>query len=163
MSINILLHFFTYQQCRGVASGDGPQLWVLNEVLKPIFDDSRHGQACGEFYCYNPSCISQRDPEMLAKAEVYGWFISRFQCITGRAPEQLSIFLLLYIISGKDNELFVQDIDFVAAFDRRRAEMLKLWDDIGIDGVIPGPRSKFGGDWMEMLNTSVCYLSFFIN
>ena len=70
---------------------------------------------------------------------------------------------ILYIISGKDNELFVQDVDFVAAFDRRRAEMLKLWDDIGIDGVIPGPRSKFGGDWMEMMNTSVCYLSFFIN
>ena len=150
MSINILLHFFTYQQCRGVASGDGPQLWVLNEVLKPIFDDSRHGQACGEFYCYNPSCISQRDPEMLAKAEVYGWFISRFQCIMGRAPEQLSIFLLLYIISAKDNELFVQDIDFVAAFDRCCAEMLKLWDDIGIDGVIPGPRNKFDGDWMDL-------------
>ena len=100
---------------------------------------------------------------MLAKAEVYGWFISRFQCIMGRAPEQLSIFLLLYIISAKDNELFVQDVDFVAAFDRCRAEKLKLWDDIGIDGVIPGPRSKFGGDWMEIMNTSVCYLSFFIN
>lgn len=143
----------------GVASGDGPQLRIFTEILKMIFEDSGYWQACGEFSCYNPSRITSRDPERLARAEAYGWFISRYQCVTGRAPEQLSIFLLLYIISTTDDELFLQDVNFVAAFDRRRAEMLKRWEDIGEKGDIPGPQSLFGSDWIEMMNTSVCALS----
>ena len=106
-----------------------------------ILNDAGHWGAYGEYLSYLPSPFGLTDAECLAKAEAYGWFIAKFQLLTGHAPLNVSIFFLLYLICGTDDTQYTIDLDFIAHFDRRRALLIQGLLDAYRSGHIPSPTS----------------------
>lgn len=116
--------------------------------------DRNHWRPVGNYWSYLPSPIP--NAQRIAKAEAYGFIVALYQAFVFRAPELISPHFLLSIIMMEDsNHAYIHDIDFVATFDKRLAQILGYWHRLTPHSPIPSLRSGASVNWVNVLGYQV--------